>query len=769
MSETVDDYGDLLEESEHRWRNRVIIVGVLAVLIAAGAYALWALVLSDGGSSAGGTQTATVERGSITKTLSTSGTAVAQSTAELSFDVSGVVTTVNVTLEQEVKQGDLLAEIEPDEDLEGTLSTAEVNLASAQEKLDELLEGASESDLASADQNLLQAQANYDEAESALQDLLDGSSESELLSAELAVASAESQLAKAEESRSNVYSASDDAIAAAEEAVEKAKDALADAKRAVDNAATSLTLAEASFLQAFDTYCDTDGHLTAVCNYLHVPLTNTQLSRLSESMLDEFTAAGVERDDVQDGADSEDVWLYAAQQNIEPEPTAEPTAEPTEEPTEEDTGTNAQQETGPDIISAATSLISANSSYKSALASKNSSAGAVLSAEADIKAAEDDLEEAKKGPSSAEIAAADVAVGEAQLSLDEAEEKLAELKAGPTQDDLKEAQSKLDQAAAALVVAQAKWDDVYAGTDSLDIELQRDQVRQAELSVKRARDNLESVKIIAPFDGTVASLDIEVGQEVSGAGAAAIVLHTPDALGLDLTVSESDRPDVEAGQSGYATFDALGDSQFPLVIDSVGSSPTTTQGVVIYEVQATIQSVGSAFAARAQSGEVPAGSASPQAGSASPQAGSASPQAGIPGTEDIPAEALKRFAARMETEEKPLPGMNASVTIIVDQAQDVLLVPAQAIQSEGFQSVVEVQNDDGSTERVVVQTGLTDGMNTEITEGLEEGQTIIIPSRTATAASEQTTTGPGFHMEFREGGISEGGGPVFIGPGGSAP
>jgi multidrug efflux pump subunit AcrA (membrane-fusion protein) len=770
MSETVDDYGDLLEDAEHRWRNRIIGVAVLAVLIAAGAYALWALVLSGGGSSAGGTQTATVERGSITKTLSTSGTAVAQSTAELSFGVSGVVTAVNVTLEQEVKQGDLLAEIEPDEDLEGALATAEVNLASAQEKLDELVGGASESDLASADQSLLQAQANYDEAESALQDLLDGSSESELLSAELAVASAESQLAKAEESRSNLYSASDDAIAAAEEAVEKAEDALADAKRAADNAATSLTLAEASFLQAFDTYCDTDDHLTAVCNYLHVPLTNTQLSRLSESILDEITAAGVGLDDVQDGADSEDVWLYAAQQGIEPEPTAEPT----EEPTEEDTGTNAQQETGPDIVSAGTSLISANSSYKSALASKNSASAAVVSAGADIEAAEDDLEEAKKGPSSAEIAAADVAVGEAQLSLDEAKEKLAELKAGPTQEDLKEAQSKLDQAAAALVVAQAKWGDVYDGTDQLDIELQRDQVRQAELSVERARDNLESVKIIASFDGTVASLDIEVGQEVSGAGAAAIVLHTPDALGLDLTVSESDRPDVEAGQSGFATFDALGDSQFPLVIDSVGSSPTTTQGVVIYEVQATIQSLESTFAARAQSGEVPAGSASPQAD--------------IPGTEDIPAElrerfaagtenedipaeALERFAARMETEDKPLPGMNASVTIIVDQAQDVLLVPAQAIQSEGFQSVVEVLNDDGSTEKVVVQTGLTDGMNTEITEGLEEGQTIIIPSRTVTAASEQTTTGPGFHMEFRgEGGSSEGGGPSFyIAPGGSAP
>ena len=683
MSETVNDYEDLLEDAEHRWRNRVIGLVGLAVLVAVGAYALWAMVLSGGGSSAGETQTATVERGSITKTLSTSGVAVAQSTAELSFDVSGVVTAMNVTLGQEVKQGDLLAEIEPDEDLEGALATAEVNLASAQEKLDDLVEGASESDLASADQSLLQAQASYDQAESALEDLLDGPSESELLSAELAVASAESQLAKAEESRTSLYSD-------AEEAVTKAKDALADAKRTAANAADSVVLAKASLQGTAEAYCDTDDHIFDICadfsEKFSIPLSKHQINKLSDSI------------------------------------------DPEEDP-----------ET--DLISATTSLISANSSYKSALASKNSASAAVVSAEADI-------EEAKKGPSSAEIASADVAVAEAQLSLDEAKEKLAELKQGSTQEDLKEAQSKLDQAAAALVVAQAKWDDVYDGSDPLDIELQRDQVRQVELSVERARDNLESAKIIASFDGTVASLDIEVGQEVSGAGGAAIVLHTPDALGLDLTVSESDRPDVEAGQSGFASFDALGDSQFPLVIDSVGTSPTTTQGVVIYEVQATIQSLESAFAARARSGEVPAGSASPQAD--------------IPDIEDIPAEALERFAARMETEAdaKPLPGMNASVTITVDQAQDVLIVPAQAIQSEGFRSVVEVQNDDGSTEKVVVQTGLTDGMNTEITEGLEEGQTIIIPGRAAT--SEQTTTG----SEFQQGGFRQGG---FTPPEGFAP
>lgn len=114
--------------------------------------------------------------------------------------------------------------------------------------------------------------------------------------------------------------------------------------------------------------------------------------------------------------------------------------------------------------------------------------------------------------------------------------------------------------------------------------------------------------------------------------------------------------------------------------------------------------------------------------------------------------------------------MNASVTIIVDQAQDVLMVPDGAIQTEGRNSVVEVQKDDGSTENVIVQTGLTNGTNTEITQGLEEGQTVIIPTRTATASTQATQT-----AGFPQGGfgiITEGGPPSggsFSAPGGGAP
>jgi HlyD family secretion protein len=111
--------------------------------------------------------------------------------------------------------------------------------------------------------------------------------------------------------------------------------------------------------------------------------------------------------------------------------------------------------------------------------------------------------------------------------------------------------------------------------------------------------------------------------------------------------------------------------------------------------------------------------------------------------------------------------MNATVVITVDEAQNVLVITDSAIQTEGRNSVVEVRKDDGSTEMVVVQTGLSDGTNTEITAGLEEGQTIIIPGRATTSTtSGQATSVAGTQQggfEFPAGGF--GGGPPSGGGG----
>ncbi len=97
-------------------------------------------------------------------------------------------------------------------------------------------------------------------------------------------------------------------------------------------------------------------------------------------------------------------------------------------------------------------------------------------------------------------------------------------------------------------------------------------------------------------------------------------------------------------------------------------------------------------------------------------------------------------------------GLTLTVSIIVDERDDVLLVPNSAITSQGGQSYVQVVSPDGTTKERPVTTGLSDWQFTEVTEGLIEGEQVLVPQ-----GSTSTTTTP-----------QQGGGMPFF-PGGGRP
>lgn len=155
-----------------RWtRRRALAAGAVAVLVFGAIIVTW-LVTRDGSNSASAvplavtTQKVTVATGTIKQTVSASGTIEPASQAELSFAVSGQVTTVDVTVGQKVTAGQTLA----------TVATAalqdEVNAAS---------------ETLTADQSRLSS----DEAS--------GSSTSQIESDQATVTSAESQLTTAKQ------------------------------------------------------------------------------------------------------------------------------------------------------------------------------------------------------------------------------------------------------------------------------------------------------------------------------------------------------------------------------------------------------------------------------------------------------------------------------------------------------------------------------------------------------------------------------------------
>ncbi|MCH8009092.1 MAG: HlyD family efflux transporter periplasmic adaptor subunit, partial [Chloroflexi bacterium] len=180
-----------------------------------------------------------------------------------------------------------------------------------------------------------------------------------------------------------------------------------------------------------------------------------------------------------------------------------------------------------------------------------------------------------------------------------------------------------------------------------------------------------NAQIISPFNGTVAAVNISLGEFAGTAAEPAIVLLTPDAVVFEMNIGETDYPQVQLDQTGVALFDALPGRPYPFRVIEIGLSPVSNQGVVTYPITGAIIVL-----------------------------------------PDAP---------------RPAPGMSANGQIVTDSKVDVVAVPPRAIRRSGGNQVVEVRRGDSVVEQIVT-TGASDNFNVEILEGLVEGDIIVVPS-----------------------------------------
>jgi hypothetical protein len=96
---------------------------------------------------------------------------------------------------------------------------------------------------------------------------------------------------------------------------------------------------------------------------------------------------------------------------------------------------------------------------------------------------------------------------------------------------------------------------------------------------------------------------------------------------------------------------------------------------------------------------------------------------------------------------QPKEGLTVTATIFVNERRDVLLVPNGAIVKEGGKSYVQVVNGETTEKREVV-TGLSNWQYTEITEGVSEGEQVLIvkTASSSTSSSTQQTQRPPMMM-----------------------
>ncbi|MFB0546525.1 MAG: efflux RND transporter periplasmic adaptor subunit, partial [Anaerolineae bacterium] len=252
-------------------------------------------------------------------------------------------------------------------------------------------------------------------------------------------------------------------------------------------------------------------------------------------------------------------------------------------------------------------------------------------------------------------------------------------------------ESELQSTWAQVAQAQAQLDELMAGPSSHELAIAEAQVEQARLSLQQAELQLAEATLGAPFRGTVVSLSAEEGETVA-ANAEAVLVADLSALEISLDMDEVDVGRAQLGQVAGVFLDAFPDQALRGEVTQIAYVGTETQGVVNYPVTVRID------------------------------------------PNDLPIK----------------PGMTANASIVIERRENVLVVPNRALKARGQQWVVEVLVEGEITE-VPVKAGLSGDTGTEVVEGLQEGDLVVIGTTQAGGESQ----GRGF------GGPPFGGGPHF--------
>ncbi len=230
-----------------------------------------------------------------------------------------------------------------------------------------------------------------------------------------------------------------------------------------------------------------------------------------------------------------------------------------------------------------------------------------------------------------------------------------------------DATSKLQSALAQLEQAKTNLAKLTASATETDLAIQKAAVVQAEQTLKQAEMKAEGAVLKAPFAGIVTMVNILPGSQVA-AGTTVATLIDRSTLHVDLRVNENDVVRVQTGHPVSLTIDSLSDWQVQGKVSYVAPASEVVNGVVTYAVRVSFP----------------------------------------------------------DTDPRVKVGMTTNLSIETARRENVLLVPNSALLPKGVGRVVQFPSTDGKEPRQVdVEIGLTDGVQTEIKSGVNEGDRIL--------------------------------------------
>ena len=248
---------------------------------------------------------------------------------------------------------------------------------------------------------------------------------------------------------------------------------------------------------------------------------------------------------------------------------------------------------------------------------------------------------------------------------------------------------------AELDSAQATYDELVATRkqNEASIEQAKASIEQAKAAVKTGETNLSYCTIHSPVTGVVIDRSVEKGQTVvSSMNATALFTIATDlsVVQVEAAIPEADIGGIRVGQAVHFTVDAY-KTTFKGKVTQIRLSSTTTSNVVTYPVIVEAENPG----------------------------------------------------------EKLFPGMTANLSIIIQDAEDTVVVPnaatrftppnaqppaAMPTHPEETTATIWIADSDTEIHPVTVRTGITDGVNTVILDGEELlGKKVVVGKQSAAA------------------------------------
>ena len=226
----------------------------------------------------------------------------------------------------------------------------------------------------------------------------------------------------------------------------------------------------------------------------------------------------------------------------------------------------------------------------------------------------------------------------------------------------------------------------------------KSQIKQTQIAMNTAEADLGYTRITATMDGTVVSIPVEEGQTVNANQSTPTIVQLADLSKMlnKMQIAEGDAGKVKAGQNLTFTVLSQPENRRDAVIDTVDPGLTKmSQGSYTTSTDTTDTAV--YYYARAL----------------------------------VPNEDGSLHI-----------GMTTENTIVINRAEQVLAVPNLAVKTKAGKKTVRVLGEKDKVEERAVKTGLSDGTNTQVIEGVKAGEKVIISEAGAADVKNNRRGGP---------------------------